>query len=77
MDESPAPPDAPALPDGGLAPREVLGLVRRLAVSVGLVLADDVAWLMIVDGEAVGLISLTKAGDPSRPEIGYGVAPAR
>ncbi len=76
MDESPAPPDAPTLPDGGLAPREVLELVRRLAVSVGLVLAGDVAWLMIVNGEAVGLISLTKAGDPSRPEIGFGVAPA-
>lgn len=77
MDQGPAPPDAPALPEGGLAPQEVLGLVRGLAVGVGSVVAGDVAWLMIVDGEAVGLISLTKAGDPSRPEIGYGVAPSR
>ena len=77
MDKSPARPDAPAVPDGGLAPREVLALVRGLALSVGLVLAGDVAWLMIVEGETVGLINATKAGDPSRPEIGYGVAPAR
>ncbi|MEO5640760.1 MAG: GNAT family protein [Sphingomicrobium sp.] len=77
MDEIPAPPDAPALPVGGLAPQAVLSLIRGLAVSVGSVLGGDVAWLMIVDGEAVGLISLTKVGDPSRPEIGYGVAPSR
>ena len=76
MDQGPAPAAAPTLPVEGIAPREVLGLVRGLAASVGSVLTGDIAWLMIVDGQAVGLISLTKVGDPSRPEIGYGVAPS-
>ena len=71
------PADAPSIPEGGIAPAAVLALLRGLAQSVGSVLDGEVAWLMIVDREAVGLISITKLADPTRPEIGFGVAPAR
>jgi len=77
MGEGAAPADAPSLPEGGIAPDAVMGLLRGLAASVGSVLDGEVAWLMIVGGEAVGLISITKVADPERPEIGFGVAPAR
>ena len=77
MGEGAGPTGAPSLPEGGIAPEAVMGLLRGLAASVGSVLDGDVAWLMIVGGEAVGLISITKVADPERPEIGFGVAPAR
>ena len=77
MGEGAGPVDAPSLPEGGIAPDAVMGLLRGLAMSVGSVLDGEVAWLMIVGGEAVGLISITKLADPERPEIGFGVAPAR
>ena len=77
MGEGAAPADAPELPEGRIAPDAVMGLLRGLAASVGSVLDGEVAWLMIVGGEAVGLISITKVADPERPEIGFGVAPAR
>ena len=77
MGEGAAPAGAPSLPEGGIAPDAVMGLLRGLAASVGSVLDGEVAWLMIVGGEAVGLISITKVADPERPEIGFGVAPAR
>lgn len=74
LGEAPAPDDVPLLPAGGIAPSAVLSLVRGLTASVGSIVDGDAAWLMVVDGQVVGLISLTKAQNPSRPEIGYGVA---
>ena len=73
--ESPAPPDAPRVCDGGIAPAQILALLRTVATSLREALRGDVCWLILAQGEAVGMISFTKTGQ--RPEIGYGVAPTR
>lgn len=73
LDEAPAPAAAPRLTPGGLFDRETLELLRRHAAVVG----GDAAWLMVVDGEAVGVISIKERDAHGRWDIGYGVAPAR
>jgi RimJ/RimL family protein N-acetyltransferase len=50
----------------GLAPREVLEIIRQLPAN----------WLMIAGSEIVGIISL-KADSCDQVEIGYGVASSR
>ena len=65
LGEAPAAANPPAICDGGVAAknRDALG--------------GDVAWLVVADGEAVGMISFTRPHDGKRPEIGYGIADSR
>lgn len=55
------------LPEGGVESQEVLRALRGLVHS----------WLMIWDGEVVGLCSYMGRIEEGAVEIGYGVAPAR
>lgn len=73
LGEQAAPPRAPRLPDGGLAEHDVLDLLRRTAATVG----GEAAWLMVCEGEAVGMISVKARDAAGRWDIGYGVAPMR
>ena len=77
LGESPAAADPSAICDGGVAPREVVELIRGVAAKNREALGGDVAWLVVADGEAVGMISFTRPHDGKRPEIGYGIADSR
>ncbi|QDZ06137.1 GNAT family N-acetyltransferase [Sphingomonas panacisoli] len=69
----PAPADAPRLAEGGLAPAEIVALLRGVAAEVG----GEAAWMMVSDGEGVGMISVKERDAKGRWDIGYGVAPSR
>jgi RimJ/RimL family protein N-acetyltransferase len=73
MGEAMPPADAPRVAEGGLAPPEIVDLLRGVAVEVG----GEAAWMMVVDGEAVGMISIKERDAHGRWDIGYGVAPRR
>lgn len=73
LGEAAAPADAPALPAGGVAPAEIIDLMRGVASEVG----GEAAWLMVANGEAVGMISIKERDVHGRWDIGYGVAPTR
>ena len=77
MGEAPPPRDAPRVAEGGLAPPEIVDLLRGVASEVG----GEAAWMMVVDGakgpEGVGMISIKERDAKGRWDIGYGVAPAR
>lgn len=77
LGEGPAAANPPAICDGGVAPVEVVELIRSVAAKNREALGGDVAWLVVVDGEAVGMISFTRPQDGKRPEIGYGIADSR
>ena len=64
------------LAEGGLEAPEVLQMLRSLAISVRKDF-EPAAWLIVEDGEIVGLCSLKNAPDSrSAVEIGYGIAPS-
>jgi len=73
--------EAPApyrLADSPLAPPEVLAMLKQLADHIRVVFRPA-AWMIVEDGEVVGLLSPTQplnAEDRSL-HIGYGVAPTR
>lgn len=67
----------PAICEGGVAPAEVIELIRGVAAKNREAIGGDVAWLVVADGEAVGMISFTRPHDGKRPEIGYGIADSR
>ncbi len=71
--DGPVPADAPRLPEGGITPPEIVDLLRGVATEVG----GEAAWMMVVDGEGVGMISVKERDAKGRWDIGYGVAPAR
>lgn len=77
LGEGPTPTEAPAICDGGVAPVEVIELIRGVAAKNREALGGDVAWLVVAEGEAVGMISFTRPHDGKRPEIGYGIADSR
>ena len=77
LGEQAAPVAAPRQVEGGIAPPGVYSLIRGIAAGLRAKTNGDVAWLMVVDGDAVGMISFTKFSDSGVPEIGYGVAPDR
>ena len=77
LGEQAAPSGAPRQPEGAIAPPEVHTLIRGIAAELRDRTRSDVAWLMVVSAEAVGVISFTKLSDAGWPEIGYGVAPLR
>jgi len=73
--------EAPApyrLADSPVAPPEMLAMLAQLAEHIAAVFSPS-AWMMVEDGEVVGLISSVQplgAADRSLM-IGYGVAPTR
>lgn len=66
------------LPDSPLAPPEVLAMLSRLADQIRMIFSPS-AWMIVEDGEIVGLISPTQPLDAADRSlrIGYGVAPTR
>lgn len=73
--------EAPApwrLCDSPLAPPEVLAMLSELADRIRPIFSPA-AWMMVEDGEIVGLISPTQPLDAADRalRIGYGVAPTR
>ena len=73
LGEAEAPAGAPALPDGGVASAETVALMRGVANAVG----GEASWLMVVESEAVGMISIKERDAAGRWDIGYGVAASR
>lgn len=73
MGEASPPVDAPRVAEGGLAPPEIVDLLRGVASEVG----GEASWMMVVDGEGVGMISIKERDARGRWDIGYGVAPSR
>lgn len=63
--------------DGGIAPREVIALVRRVTRETAETTDSDVSWMIVHHDEVVGMISCTKPAGHNRFEIGYGIAPSR
>ncbi|MDB5586907.1 MAG: GCN5-related N-acetyltransferase [Devosia sp.] len=65
------------VPDGGVEAVEVLQMLQGLAQSVRQEISPA-SWLIVADGEIVGLCSITKAfPTPGTVEIGYGLAQTR
>ena len=73
LGEAPPPADAPRLAEGGLAAPEIVELLRGVAAEVG----GEAAWMMIADGEGVGMISIKDRDAKGLWDIGYGVASSR
>jgi RimJ/RimL family protein N-acetyltransferase len=70
-------PDGLAVAEGGVEAPEVLVMLRGLSAQVGESFHPN-AWMIVEDGEVVGLTSLVRTpyvGDTVM--IGYGVAPSR
>ncbi|TCS10233.1 GNAT family protein [Caulobacter sp. BK020] len=70
-------PDGLAVAEGGIEAPEVLAMLRALSAEVGESFHPN-AWLIVEDGEVVGLTSLVRTpyvGDTVM--IGYGVAASR
>ncbi len=65
------------LPPGGVDERATLEIVRRMADALRAT-HDRGAWMMVADGEVVGLCSYVRAPNAEgEVEIGYGVAASR
>jgi RimJ/RimL family protein N-acetyltransferase len=66
-----------SVPPGGVEQPDTLKMLRRMTARVREVHGTG-AWIMVANGEAVGLCSYKRpAGPDGVVEIGYGVAPAR
>jgi RimJ/RimL family protein N-acetyltransferase len=77
LGEGAAAANPPTICEGGVAPAEVIELIRGVAAKNREALGGDVAWLVVAYDEAVGMISFTRPHDGKRPEIGYGIADSR
>lgn len=71
-----APRDFCMLPDSAIAPPEVLQMLADLAGQISLHFAPS-AWMMVEDGEVVGLCSIARLPTAGEIHLGYGVAPSR
>lgn len=65
-----------ALSDTPIAPPEVLQMLAGLAERVDTTFTPA-SWLIVEDGEVVGLCSITRPPEGGSIDIGYGVAPGR
>ena len=69
--------DGLVLPEGGIETPEVLTMLRTLAAKLR---SSDsaAAWMIVAEGEVVGLISyVTAPDDAAAVEIGFGIAATR
>jgi putative acetyltransferase len=64
------------LVDTEIAPPGILQMLRELTKHIRLSFAPS-AWLVVKDGELVGLCSLTRVPSDGAIDIGYGIAPSR
>jgi RimJ/RimL family protein N-acetyltransferase len=71
-----APRNLRLVPDSAIAPPDVLEMLARLAAEIGAEFSPS-AWMMVEDGEVVGLCSVVRMPRDGEIPIGYGVAPAR
>lgn len=62
--------------DSAIAPPEVLAMLNRLAADIGAEFSPS-AWMIVEDGEIVGLCSIVRVPHDGNIHIGYGVAPSR
>lgn len=69
-------PGAFRLPPEGVEQPEVLAMLRDLANSIRPNFSPA-SWMMIEDGEVVGLCSLVRLPGDDGVDIGYGVSPSR
>ena len=60
---------------GGFSPPEIVAMLREVTAAVQRTSESPVAWLIVEDDLAVGMMSFTKALPDGRYELGYGVAP--
>ena len=51
-------------------------MLAQIAVKVGRVIQPS-AWLIVEDGEVIGLCSIMRLSPAGEAEIGYGIAPSR
>ena len=65
-----------SLADTPIAPPEVIRMLGDLAakISAGF---SPASWLIVEDGEVVGLCSITRPPENGTIDIGYGIAPSR
>lgn len=71
-----APGDLRLVPDSAIAPPEVLEMLAGLAATIRAEFSPS-AWMMVEDGEIVGLCSIVRPPQGGDIHIGYGVAPTR
>jgi RimJ/RimL family protein N-acetyltransferase len=76
MLEGIAPRNLRLVQDSAIAPPDVLAMLSRLATKIGTEFSPS-AWMMVEDGEIVGLCSATRIPQGREIHIGYGVAPTR
>jgi RimJ/RimL family protein N-acetyltransferase len=62
--------------DSAIAPPEILEMLNRLAADIGAEFSPS-AWMIVEDGEIVGLCSIVRVPQDGNIHIGYGVAPTR
>ena len=62
------------LADSPIAPPEILQMLAGLAERVSATFAPA-SWLIVEDGEFVGLCSITRPPEDGSVDIGYGIAP--
>ena len=55
---------------------EIMAMLRDIANRLEVEAGGPVAWLIVSEGKAAGMISFTRRGADGRYEIGYGMAPA-
>ncbi|WP_025560922.1 GNAT family N-acetyltransferase [Sphingomonas sp. UNC305MFCol5.2] len=65
-----------ALADTLIAPPEILQMLAGLAERIGADFAPA-SWLIVEEGEVVGLCSITRPPEGGSIDIGYGIAPSR
>ena len=71
-----APPPLTLVEDSEVAPPQVLQMLADLAASIRTYFAPA-AWMIVEDGEVVGLLSTVRPPSAGEFHIGYGVAPSR
>lgn len=64
------------VPDSAIAPPDVLEMLAGLAATIRAEFSPS-AWMMVEDGEIVGLCSVVRRPHHGDIHIGYGVAPTR
>ena len=69
-------PRALALPDTEIAPPAVLQMLADVAATVRTTFAPA-SWLIVADGEVVGLCAVTRPPEAGSIDIGYGIAASR
>jgi RimJ/RimL family protein N-acetyltransferase len=74
--EAPTHPAKLIIPEGNIAPHEVLAMLRGITAAVAAADERPVAWLVSESNTVVAMISFTKRRPDGRYELGYGVAPA-